>query len=130
MASRVTTNRFVGSTAARVSAPLFAAAAMAMASVPPGVVPFKTLAVVILAVLAWLGVVHASAGLFALWMRFADLLHTVAVTVLFGACYLVVVPLFRLALWFRDPLSVRRARQTSWVPRTRLVDADSLERMG
>jgi hypothetical protein len=40
------------------------------------------------------------------------------------------VPLFRLALWFRDPLSLRRTRQTSWVPRTQSVDAGSLERMG
>ncbi len=109
---------------------MFAAAAVAVALVPPGIVPLRTLAVVILAILAWMSVVHASAALFALWMRFADTLHTIAVTVLFGACYLIVVPVFRLALWFRDPLSLRRAHQTSWVSRTRTVDAGSLERMG
>jgi hypothetical protein len=130
MAARITANRFVASTVARVLAPLLVAAAVTTALVPAGVVPYRRLAVVILAVAAWMGVVHSSARLFALWMRLADTLHTVAVTVLFGACYLVVVPVFRLVLWFRDPLSLRRARQTSWVPRTRLVDADSLERMG
>jgi hypothetical protein len=81
--------------------------------------------------LTWLALVHSSRTLFALWMRFARALQTVAITTIFSVCYLVIVPVFRVVLWFRDPLHLRRPPdETAWVARTATVDATSMERMG
>ena len=64
-------------------------------------------------------------------MRFARALQTVAITTIFSVCYLVIVPVFRIILWFRDPLHLRRSlNETAWVARTATVDAVSMERMG
>jgi hypothetical protein len=82
-------------------------------------------------VLTWLALVHSSRMLFAAWMRAAGTLQGVVATTLFIVCYLVVVPMFRVLIWFRDPLQLRRPpQQTSWVARTATVDAASMERMG
>jgi hypothetical protein len=82
-------------------------------------------------VAAWLCLVHASRRGYRLWMTFADLLRETTVRVLFTVLYLLVVPLFRVVLWARDPLHLRRPRQDSaWMRKTVSLDANSLERMG
>lgn len=82
-------------------------------------------------VLTMVGVIHSSASVFKRWMRFAEGLQTVVVTTIFGVCYLVVVPVFSVIVWFRDPLRLkRRSQQTAWVTRRDDSDPLSLERMG
>ena len=83
--------------------------------------------------LAFLGMIHCFGALYSRWMRFAGLLHTVAVTVLFGACYLFVVPLFYLFVRVSDPLRLRSRAQPGsfWIRRRNPgLDPSTLQRMG
>jgi hypothetical protein len=93
-----------------------------------GWVLFLTIASGVLALMAG---VHTSRAVYARWLAFSQRLHGFVVTVLFGACYLLVVPLFRLVGLTRDPLRLgRRDRaQTFWIPRQN-PGPDSFERMG
>jgi hypothetical protein len=71
--------------------------------------------------------------IYRLWMRFAELLHSIAVAVLFGGCYLLIVPVFFLISRPFDPLRLRgRADAKSyWIKRRRGdVDLRSLQRGG
>lgn len=125
------TNRFVGSWIARVAVVVFGALTIALAMSAGQAPRYVTYAAVFAGIWTWLSLVHAIRPLFKAWMRFAELLHNVAVTVLFGGCYLILVPLFHLVLRRRDPLHLRRAKSdSSWVVRTGVIDASSLERMG
>lgn len=124
-------NRFVGSGVARAAAVLFGAVLVGLIANYAAMPPYRFYVALLAGILTWLSLVHSSRVLFRLWMRFAEGLQTVAVTALFSICYLVIVPLFRLVLWHRDPLRLRRGRnESSWVARTSPVDAASLERMG
>jgi hypothetical protein len=80
--------------------------------------------------LTFLGVVHWSGRILAAWMRFAEALHRVAVRVLFGACYLLIVPFFVPVVRIRDPLGLRGRRTTAWVAKRGEMDLPSMERMG
>lgn len=65
--------------------------------------------------------------------RFAEVLNTVIVTVLFAACYLLIVPIFYLLLRWSDPLRLRGddTSDSFWIDKTETpLDRDSLERMG
>jgi hypothetical protein len=127
----MSTNRFVGSWTARVAVVVFALLTIALASSASQSPRYVTYAAVFSGILTWLSLVHAVVPLFRAWMRFAEFLHNVAVTVLFGACYLLLVPFFHLLLRRRDPLHLRRSNDSSsWIIRTGVVDASSLERMG
>jgi hypothetical protein len=127
----VTTNRFVGSGLARVSAAALGILTVGLAAAGESVPRFRSLLLLVAGLLTWIAFVHSSKALFRRWMRFAEALHQVAVTTIFGVCYLVIVPIFRAVLWFRDPLHLRRPPQeSSWVARTATVDANSMERMG
>ena len=103
------------------------------------------LAVLSVAAIAALPIVAAVAGLLAvfglilsfrssydLWMRMAERLQTVVTTFLFGACYLLVVPLFAAFVRMSDPLKLRRDKAaSSWVAtRQEVHDARSYQRMG
>jgi hypothetical protein len=72
-----------------------------------------------------------SRRVYPVWMRFAARLNTVVVTGIFGACYLLIVPLFWLLRWRADPLRLRSDPRvkTYWVQRPKR-DAQSFERMG
>ncbi len=87
---------------------------------------------VVLSVLAFMGFVHSARSVFTKWMAFARFLHSLAVPTLFGACYLLVVPIFVLFNWRRDPLGLRpRSQSTFWTDRRcGTVDKNSLSRMG
>ena len=124
-------NRFVGKPLALVATVAMGVVAVALASMvgsgPRYLLPLSIVA----AILTWVAFVHTHAKLYQLWMKFAHVLHTVAVSVIFGTAYLFIIPIFRAVLWFRDPLGLRRPpEETSWVTRTAKVDALSLERMG
>ena len=85
------------------------------------------------AVVAFMALVHSSHGIYARWMRFAEGLQALIVTVLFGACYLLVVPLFFALSWYQDPLRLRRRAQehSFWVQRAAgSDDLRSFQRMG
>jgi hypothetical protein len=83
-------------------------------------------------VLALLGAIHCSRGVYARWLAISERLHSAVVIALFGVCYLLVVPVFRLIGIARDPLRLRgRARaETFWIPRREDSDPAALERMG
>lgn len=88
---------------------------------------------IVVGLLALIALIHCFRRLYAQWMRFAAVLHKVALTVLFGACYLLVVPVFHLIVRLLDPLRLRRKPEadTFWVERRRPdVDPVSLRRMG
>jgi hypothetical protein len=122
-------NRLVGSVFARIATPVLGLVTLGLALTADTRPRYALLAIT--GALTWLGLVHSFKTLFALWMRCAGALQTVVITTIFSVCYLVIVPLFRMVVWFRDPLHLRRTPQeTSWVERTDKVDALSLERMG
>jgi hypothetical protein len=77
----------------------------------------------------WAAVSRPLRPLFQAWMHVAEGLQRVVTATIFGACYLVLAPLFAVVTWVRDPLHLRR-RSTSWVSRRAEIDAASLERMG
>lgn len=84
-------------------------------------------------ILALVGMIHSFRVVYTRWMRFAQVLHTAVVTLLFGACYLFVVPVFFLMVWPFDLLRLRKrsSQHTFWHRRRSVkVDADSLTRMG
>jgi hypothetical protein len=94
--------------------------------------PVLTLAVVC-GILAGVGAIHCFQGVFSLWMRLARILNTVVTTLLFGACYILVVPFFFLVIRLLDPLCLRKRPEppTFWLERPHAtVDITSLERMG
>lgn len=124
-------NRLVGSLVVRVATAALAVLCVSLATIANGGPRLVFYGAIASGVLTWLGLVHSFAGLFKRWMRFAEALHTVVVTVLFTVVYVLVVPLFGVFVWIRDPLRLRRrAGETSWVSRNSNVDAISLERMG
>jgi hypothetical protein len=94
-----------------------------------GTVLFLTIASGVLALMAG---VHVSRAIYARWLALSQRLHSLVVTVLFGACYLLVVPVFRLIGLTRDPLRLgRRDRaETFWIPRRQDPGPESFERMG
>jgi hypothetical protein len=127
----MTTNRLVGSLLARTSAPVLGVVTFTFALTTGMLQRSALFAVIVGGLLTWLALVHSSKTLFVLWMRLAGALQTVMITTLFSVCYVLVVPVFRVIVWFRDPLHLRRSRhETSWVARTAVVDAVSMERMG
>lgn len=73
----------------------------------------------------------SSRRFYPIWMRWAERLNALVMTLLFGACYLLIVPLFFLLQWKSDPLRLRSRSQakTFWRPRPPR-DARSFERMG
>jgi hypothetical protein len=83
-------------------------------------------------VLALMAGVHTSRAVYARWLALSQRLHSLVVTVLFGACYLLVVPLFRLIGLTRDPLRLGRRDpgETFWIPRREDQGPESFERMG
>ena len=88
---------------------------------------------VVAGVIAFLGVIHSFRSLYAGWMRFAEALQKLVVTILFAACYFLVVPWFHVIARILDPLRLRlRSEPESfWIPRRREdIDGRSLSRMG
>jgi 3-hydroxy-3-methylglutaryl CoA synthase len=87
---------------------------------------------VALGLATFMGLIHCFRALYAGWLAFAGVLHVIAVNAIFGACYLLVVPFFRLIVLPFDPLRLRkRAGAASfWVDREKDPGPDSFERMG
>jgi hypothetical protein len=83
-------------------------------------------------VVAFIGLIHSFRMLYDLWMRAVTTLHTGMVTLLFGACYLLVVPVFFLMVWPFDVLRLRKSDpKTFWIRRRRSeCNLASLQRMG
>jgi hypothetical protein len=132
------TPRFVSSCGARLAAAGFALLALLglaldefdLFPVSRSWVLRLTLAFGCLAVLAG---IHSERRVYALWMRFAERLNVVVVTVLFAAAYLVVLPVFFALVWALDPLRLRKRSDggTFWIKkRTSPHDLDSFKRMG
>lgn len=126
------TSRFVGTVAVRTITAALIGVCASLSILAGAGSRLLFWAAVLSGLLAWIGLVHSFSPLFRGWMRFAERLQAVAVTILFGTCYLLVVPLFTLFVRARDPLRLgKKTRQdTSWVPRTQSIDLQSMERMG
>jgi hypothetical protein len=85
------------------------------------------------AILGFMGMIHAFRTLYARWMRWAMILHIGMITILFGACYLLVVPVFFLMVWPFDLLRLRKRiePETFWIRRrSSTCDLTSFQRMG
>lgn len=88
----------------------------------------------VLGVAAAIGCIFSFRRIYDAWMHFAELLSAVMSTLLFGACYLMIVPFFAAFVRVGDPLKLSRkhdARETYWIHRSQ-DDADptSYQRMG
>lgn len=128
--------RFVGSTHAKAAAAVLVAAFLgALAALwslaPGGPRGLLRIAIVVLGFLTALALIHATRRGFAAWMKGAAVLQRIVTTILFGACYILVVPLFALLARLKDPLGLRtRSEDTYWIPRKRsALDRESLRRM-
>lgn len=127
--------RLVGSTAIRGATLLLAAVCAAAASLStpsPGLQSLLFWLAVGSGVLTAIAFIHCFPSTYSAWLRFAEALQTVVISVLFGAVYLLIVPWFRLITQTTDPLGRRRRSraETFWVGRTDDSDPTSLERMG
>lgn len=130
-------DRMVGSRSVRLSATVLICAAAICASLAyqrsgesgQGAVIAVT---VVLSALAFFGLIYSSTRIFSIWMTFAHALQATVITVLFGACYLLIVPFFAPIARLLDPLRMRKRRyKTFWVERRRVsTDAENLSRMG
>ena len=83
--------------------------------------------------LALIGLIHSFRAVYSRWLRLAKLLQTLVITILFGACYLLIVPLFFVILRASDPLRLRTRSEPEsfWLPRRGArTDEKSLARMG
>ena len=81
---------------------------------------------------SFFGFIHSFHSLFTGWMRLAEKMNKVSTAILFGACYLLVLPLFVPITWLLDPLKMRNSssKTTFWQPRpTKKLTLDSLRRM-
>jgi drug/metabolite transporter (DMT)-like permease len=93
---------------------------------------FQPIVAAVTGLLAFLGLIMSFRSSYQAWMRMAERLQTVVTTILFGACYLLVVPLFAAFVRMSDPLRLRRPKnESSWVgTRQEARDARSYQRMG
>jgi H+/Cl- antiporter ClcA len=88
---------------------------------------------IVCGLLAGLAGIYCSRVVFGWWMRFAKVLNAIATTIVFGLCYLVLVPFFVPFIWALDPLRLRRGSSPAsfWHERPKTpVNADTLRRMG
>ncbi len=84
-------------------------------------------------VLAFIGLIHSFRSLYSWWLRFAAHLQRLVVTLLFGSCYVVIVPWFFLMAHSIGLLRLRNRSEPKsfWIPRRHVdCDARSLARMG
>lgn len=94
-------NRLVGSVGVRLTTLVFSLLCVTLAMLHGGdCLPALSKGLMVASigsgVLAFIGLIHSFKVIYALWMRFAVILHAGIVTLLFAICYLVVVPVFSL----------------------------------
>lgn len=101
----------------------------ALISVPQGA--FPKIAPLLLGFLTLVLAIHCSKTVFDRWMSFAGRMNVFGTALLFGVCYLVVVPVFWAICRVLDPLRLSRKERTSyWIPRAkREMSLRSLQRM-
>ena len=78
------------------------------------------LSTVIFGLLALLGCIHSFHGVYRAWMNFAALLQKGISTILFGACYLFMVPFIVVFVRISDPLKLKASaskQDTFWIQR-------------
>ncbi len=131
-------DHLVASRGARAFAATFAVLAIASfalgrSDVVPDLGRFIFLPVLIFSVLTFMGIIFSFRPLYTRWMKFADALQVVVMTILFGGCYLIVVPFFVLIVKASDPLGLRGRPEDGdsyWVDRHKdESDIESYRRM-
>ena len=131
-------DRIIGSTGIRVatltiSLLLVTAVVLREHMDPSGARHAVFLLVIGAGVLAFVGLIHSFRALYSQWLRFAGFLNRLVVALIFGGCYLLIVPWFFL---MARAISLLRSRsrfepESFWIPRRRVdCDARSLARMG
>ena len=119
--------RVVGSPGIRIVSVLLAVLCVAEIGVQPYVAAGAGL-------LAALGLILSFRSSYDGWMRVASRIQTVVSALIFGACYLLLVPLFAVFVRIADPLGLRlreREGESSWVVKgSDANDARSYQRMG
>jgi hypothetical protein len=126
----------VGSFGVRLTALfLFVVTIVAVTAYVNGMVPrtgaMQTV-VIVSALVTFMAFVHTTTAIYVRWLRFAEGLHTVVISVLFGGIYLLIVPIFALLVWPFDVLRLRkRSADTFWIEKRRAgADLRHFERMG
>ena len=134
----MTIDKLIGSTGVRITAMVFSVLCVM------GVVLSRyrffgetrssalTLAI-ISGILAVVAAIYCFRPVFSLWMRLAKVLNVLVTTLLFGACYIMVVPFFFLVIRLLDPLCMRKQPEpkTFWLERRSTgIDITSMQRMG
>lgn len=123
-------DQWIGTKPVRIAAIVFAVISVSAFAVG-GSVKFIG---VVFALLAFMGLIASFHAVYQRWMKFASVLQKIVVTILFGVCYMIVVPFFWLLLRGNDPLKLRPAADsTASLWRTRKAEdtsADSYLRMG
>ena len=111
-------NRIIGTTYIRVFTALFALLCVASVYLTlPGVSaapPIHGSLRYVLGFLSLMGFVHCSRRIFDGWMALAERLNRFGTFVLFGAVYLVFVPLLVPLVRFLDPLQLRKSTRASF----------------
>jgi hypothetical protein len=130
-------NKYIGAIGMRVACACFALlGALTLAQYEFGFLgeprPWTLKLALFFGFLTLLAGVHWSPPIYAGWMRFAKILNTVMVTLLFSAVYLVIVPIFFLIARALDPLRLRPrpGSETYWIKkRDTAATARSLQSM-
>jgi hypothetical protein len=134
----VNSDRLVGSVGVRLATLLFLLLSVTVVVLYkhgsfPNVSKALLIVAVVAGILAFIGVIHSIRTVYTAWLNLAMTLNTVMITILFGACYLLVVPVFFAIRWPSDPLGVRKRSEveTFWIRRRRSrCDLASLQRLG
>lgn len=129
--------KLVEATSTRVVATVSAAVCIAfvIASQQLGASTWLIAAAILSGLVAALGLIFSFKSIYTAWMRFAAVLQSLITTILFGACYLLIVPIFTIFTRITDPLGLRPTKpddNTYWIKRHN-VDANnpsSYQRMG
>ena len=129
--------RIVGSSGARiVAAGLCALLAFAIALRRYSLYPWTEgtpffVFLIVLGICAFIAVIPSFRTLYYRWLAFAEFLQGIVVTVLFGACYLLIVPLFAVIAHALDSSRVRTKSKSFWRPRHPAAGDESyFSRMG
>ncbi len=116
-------DRFIASPGIRVASLLLIALGV-------GSIGSYPMIAVVAGVLAAFGAILSFHSSYDAWLPLAERIQKVVTTVLFGACYLLIVPLFSIFVRAGDPLRLRES-DSSWVTEQREAsDAQSYQRMG
>lgn len=77
------------------------------------------------------GIILSSRKLFKAWTEFGNLIQKVVTSLLFGAVYLIIIPIFRIPSWIGQIVQREKTENTFWIKRSvQKIDRDFFKRLG